>query len=147
MNRILFLVGMSLVFACSEKPAGNHGLTEEEALASAIAETIISFDGNWNATWITSPASFENVPDVTSFEMNGYFLFQGDSVTITANGFEGCIFGIDTITHSQKWLVSNDSLHLIGENGIRGISYKITDKTSSSLNLLLMNDIFLKLKK
>ncbi|MFY0688123.1 MAG: hypothetical protein JXQ90_13210 [Cyclobacteriaceae bacterium] len=104
-------------------------------------------DGNWNAKWTTLPESFQGIPDIESFEMNGNFIFNGDSITITAMGFPGCVFGIDTISHTQGWRISGDTLYLINREGQPGISYVIKEQQSNLIKLQLMDDIFVDLTK
>ena len=79
--------------------------------------------------------------------MNGNFIFIGDSLTVIANGYPGCIFGIDTIQHTQRWELKNDSLHLISENNFRGISYKVESIDAGAIELKLMDDIFITLNR
>jgi hypothetical protein len=110
-------------------------------------ENETQLDGNWSAVWETLPESFQNVDNIESFEMTGNFIFSGDSITIIANGFPGCVFGVDTIQHTQGCKISNDTLYLINENNVQGISYIIKSKTQSTLELQLMEDIFIHLKK
>jgi|TARA_B110000503_G_scaffold143711_1_gene247439 hypothetical protein len=104
-------------------------------------------DGEWRAVWEIRPASFENIENITSFKMDGRFLFKEDSVIIMAYGYEGCIFGVDTIQHAQSWKISGDTLYLLNEANLQGISYLITSKTDQSIELQLMDDIFIHLNK
>lgn len=106
-----------------------------------------NLEGRWEAQWKTLPESFQGIGDITSFEMDGAFIFQGDSLTVIANGFPGCVFGIDTIQHTQLWKVSNDSLHLINENNVQGISYKLESVNDNRVEMKLMEDIFLTLER
>ena len=103
--------------------------------------------GNWNARWETTPEAFEGLSGDLAFEMSGSFEFTQDSLTIIAQGFSGCVFGEDTLSHTQGWELSGDTLHLITDQNIRGISYQITKKESDRLKLQLMSDIFVYLSK
>ena len=107
----------------------------------------VKLEGVWDAVWETSPESFGKAAGIESFTMNGKFIFLGDSITIIAYGYKGCIFGVDTIEHSQKWKEQNDTLHLINETNLKGISYFIKSKDENSIELQLMKDIFIHLKK
>ena len=107
----------------------------------------IKLQGTWNAVWETSPESFGKIADIESFTMNGKFIFLGDSITIIAHGYKGCVFGVDTIEHSQKWNIQNDTLYLVNETNLKGISYFIKSKNENSIELQLMEDIFIHLKK
>ncbi len=119
-----------LMIGCSERKEGSTNL-----------------QGTWNAKWKTLPSSFGGISEITSFEMNGNFIFKDDSLTVIANGYPGCVFGVDTIQHTQLWDLTNDSLHLISENNIRGISYKIESMDDRTVELKLMEDIFLTLSR
>ena len=101
--------------------------------------------GNWTARWETSADTY---PDENmKFFMDGNFTFTKDNLTVKANGFEGCIFGVDTLIHTQSWYVSSDSLYLFNDPGSVGIIYKITSRSDRKIELQLMEDIFITLKK
>ena len=102
--------------------------------------------GSWKADWKTEPESFPDIEDV-DLTMDGQVVFTTDSVSITAYGYPGCIFSSDTLTHSLTWKMSNDSLHLINDEEIYGISYKILTMSSAKVELQLMDDIYLTLSK
>ena len=107
----------------------------------------LKLEGTWDAIWETSPESFEKIDGIENFTMNGKFIFHGDSITIIANGYKGCVFGVDTIKHSQKWNLQNDTLYLVNETNLKGISYLIKSKNENRIELQLMEDIFIHLKK
>ena len=107
----------------------------------------LKLEGAWDAIWETSPESFGKINGIENFTMNGKFIFHGDSITIIAHGYKGCIFGVDTIKHSQKWKVQNDTLYLLNKTNLRGISYFIRSKNEDFIELQLMEDIFIHLKK
>jgi len=118
-----------LVFSCNKK-----------------SEEGISTEGSWYATWKTLPESYPGITDV-DFTMNGSFNFEGENVTIIANGYPGCIFNIDTIEHSQNWKISNDTLYLFSDPEVISLSYKIKKLKEDSIELQLMEDIFVTLSK
>lgn len=103
--------------------------------------------GEWSAVWSTLPAAYEGVSGITSFEMDGAFIFTADSVTVIANGFNGCVFGVDTLSHTQLWSVRNDSLFLISAPDGNGITYVMKERSENSIKMQLLDDIFLDLKK
>ena len=107
----------------------------------------VKLQGTWDAVWETSSESFGKITGIESFTMNGKFIFQGDSITIVAHGYKGCVFGVDTIQHSQTWKMQNDTLYLVNESNLQGISYFIKSKDENSIELQLMEDIFIHLKK
>ena len=79
--------------------------------------------------------------------MNGNFIFTADSLTVTAQGFEGCIFNSDTLTHTQSWYVENDTLFLMNDPDLPGMTYQIKSKSANTIELQLMEDIFVTLSK
>ncbi len=103
--------------------------------------------GTWKAQWVTNPASFPGVSDVKSFSMDGEITFYSDSAEINAYGFPGCIFSSDTLRHSLKWVISSDTLSFLNEDDVYGMSYKIKEIKERAVELQLMEDIFLSLKK
>jgi len=105
------------------------------------------FQGKWKANWSTSKEAFPEVGNDVALNMEGWVEFDEDEVTITAYGFPGCIFSADTLTHSQKWVLRSDTLELLNEGDMRGISYLLKEKTDSRVQLVLMGDIFLDLTR
>ena len=102
--------------------------------------------GEWKAKWTTLPASFPGVEGV-DFEMDGVVQFTADSITISAYGYEGCIFSEDTLTHTLKWQISQDSLKLVNADNIHGMTYMIKELSEDKIELVMMDDIFLSLKR
>ncbi|MEQ8470338.1 MAG: hypothetical protein RIC35_04095 [Marinoscillum sp.] len=117
------------------------------AACSSSSEIPEGWEGSWTATWVTDPASFEGIEGITDYTMPGKVIFDADEVNIKAFGFEGCVFSKDTLDHSLKWKVSNDSLILINDEETPGMVYLIKEKTSDKIKLQLMDDIFLNLEK
>ena len=79
--------------------------------------------------------------------MDGELIFYPDSVQINAFGFPGCIFSSDTLRHSLKWVISSDTLNLLNEDDVYGMSYTIKSITDETVELQLMDDILLTLSK
>ena len=102
--------------------------------------------GNWKAKWETLPESYPTLEDMELY-MNGNFIFSNDSLIVKANGFDGCIFNSDTLTHTQSWFVSNDTLFLINDPDQPGMIYTVKSKSETKIKLQLMNDIFVTLTK
>ncbi|MEQ9302481.1 MAG: hypothetical protein RJQ14_01095 [Marinoscillum sp.] len=131
MRKILIILIVVFLSACSgnssENPAG--------------------WEGSWKATWETDPASFEGIDGITSYTMPGKVTFNSNQVNIKAFGFEGCVFSKDTLDHSLRWRVSNDSLILINDEETPGMVYLIKEKSDNNVRLQLMEDIFLNLEK
>lgn len=110
------------------------------------SERPASWIGEWKATWSTPPDAYPGMGGMT-FEMNGSFVFDSDSLTVAANGFDGCIFHADTLVHTQGWHVSNDTLFLVNEPGSLGMTYTIKAKSDDQIKLQLLDDIFVTLEK
>ena len=130
MKRVLAITLLGFLVACSgggEKPSG--------------------WEGEWIATWETDPASFEGIEGISDYSMPGMVIFGPEMVNIKAYGFEGCVFSKDTLDHSLRWRVSNDSLILINDEDTPGMVYQIKEKTTDLIRLQLMEDIFLTLEK
>jgi hypothetical protein len=117
------------------------------ACQTTDSERPTAWQGHWEASWQTSAESFAQTDQITDFTMNGFFTFEGDSLTVTAQGYPGCIFGPDTISHTQGWIVRNDSLLLINEDEQFGISYQVKAMSSNKIELQLLDDIFVTLSK
>ena len=104
--------------------------------------------GTWKAQWVTDPASYPGVDPSVDFTMDGKFKFDSDGkVTISAYGHKGCIFSSDTLVHSLNWKLKNDTLKLVNENDIHGMTYKVLNLSSDKMKLQLMDDIFLNLDR
>lgn len=112
------------------------------------SEATIDVVGTWEAQWVTDPASYPDVDPSVKFTMNGEFEFKsGGQVTISAFGHKGCIFSSDTLVHSLYWKLRNDTLKLVNENDIHGMTYSVLALSSEEMKLQLMDDIFLNLNK
>lgn len=103
--------------------------------------------GKWKADWKTSKEAFPDVDDDVALTMEGWVEFTNDEVTITAYGYPGCIFSSDTLRHSQKWALRNDTLELLNEGDLHGITYLVREATDEHIQLVLMGDIFLNLTR
>ena len=115
--------------------------------SSQVDEQGNPFEGNWQAQWDTNPAGFPDVSDASIFSMNGNFNFENERVTVTANGFPGCIFSADTLSHTLNWQYENDTLSLINDGDIYGMTYKVLGIEQKQIRLQLMEDIFVTLKR
>ena len=104
--------------------------------------------GEWEAKWETLESSYPDVKNVTSFTMDGSWTFNEDStVTVKAFGFEGCIFGEDTISHTQRWQLTDNKLNLLNDGNTPGMSYTVLSNEENKIKLQLMSDIFIYLEK
>jgi len=130
----LQLILLALVFACTSSKS------EKEA------DRPSEWYGNWTAEWETPPESYPGVTDM-EFYMDGSFEFTQDSLTVTANGYPDCIFNVDTLSHTQTWYVSNDTLFLINDPESPGMTYRVASKDENRIKLQLMQDIFVTLTR
>ena len=104
------------------------------------------WNGTWTAEWETPPKSYPEMKDM-EFYMTGRFAFTSDSLTKTVNGYPGCIFAVDTLSHTQAWHISGDTLFLINYPGTTGMTYQIVSKSADRIKLQLMEDIFITLSR
>jgi hypothetical protein len=104
------------------------------------------WQGKWNAQWKTPPESYPGIENMV-FAMNGIFTFSADSLTVQANGFDGCIFNTDTLMHTQSWYILNDTLFLLSDSNIQGMTYRVKSKSEDKIELQLLDDIFITLTK
>jgi len=102
--------------------------------------------GDWKAEWETPPESYPDLTDM-EFYMDGRFVFSEDSLTVINNGYPGCIFAVDTLKHTQSWKISNDMLISYNDTSTPGMAYKVKSLSGNSIELQLMEDIFIKLTK
>lgn len=133
MKKLLFIPFIALI-ACASP--------SNEEQANRPAEWV----GSWNAEWETPPESYPEVQDM-EFYMTGVFAFTEDSLTKTVNGYPGCIFAVDTLSHTQSWHVSNDTLFLMNGPESAGMTYRVASKSDEQIRLQLMEDIFVTLSK
>lgn len=117
------------------------------AFSCSSSEDPADLDGTWEAQWKADPLSFQDMSPRTKYTMNGEFVFDGENLTVKAEGYPGCLFGEDTISHTQQWKISRDTLHLISEPGITGISYRILSQSRDTMELQLLDDISITLRK
>lgn len=130
----IFFIPIILLFSCSP--------SADEKSANRPSE----WQGTWNAEWETPPESYPGIEDM-EFYMDGKFVFTQDSLTKTVHGYPGCIFAVDTLSHTQSWYVSNDTLFLINDKESPGMTYKIAEKSDDRIKLQLLEDIFVTLSK
>lgn len=155
MKKSVILLLPILFFSC-----GSSNPSDKDLLAKALLEkesmilfqdslrkvSLVEWGGDWSANWETPAESYPGIENM-SFTMDGNFIFTSDSLTVKANGFDGCIFNSDTLSHTQSWYVSNDTLFLLNEPDMPGMTYLIKSKSKNKVELQLMEDIFVTLTK
>ena len=103
--------------------------------------------GKWRAFWETSGDGLINLSkdDLT---MHGFMTFDTEGkVTIDAFGHEGCIFSSDTLTHQLNWKLEEGVLRFIDQEDDHGLPYKIQNMQKEEIQLKLLEDIYLTLKR
>ena len=156
-NYYLFIPILVFSLSCSTGKADNEELSDEEILKRQIAYkdslkavndsiNMQKLIGSWNAEWETPPESYPEVKDM-EFYMTGRFAFTEDSLTKTVNGYPGCIFAVDTLSHTQSWYVSGDTLFLMNGPDSPGMTYRMATNSDNRIRLQLMQDIFVTLTK
>lgn len=101
--------------------------------------------GKWDAVWIIQNSGISNG---SRDNMKGYMEFHENGVVgIEARGYPGCIFSSDTIQNQLMWKVTNDTLHLYNPNDQFKLSYFIQNASENTINLKLLDDIFVTLNK
>ncbi|MFY0627678.1 MAG: lipocalin family protein [Reichenbachiella sp.] len=104
--------------------------------------------GEWNVQWITYPEKGAAPDPSINLTMNGKMNIKSDGkITVHAYGYEGCIFGTDTLEHTLNWSLSGDTLNLTNDGDEFGIPYIIKESSSDKMKLQLVEDVFLFLTK
>ena len=129
-----FLILSVLVFACTTSTNENSSNRPNEWV------------GSWKAEWETPPESYPDMVDM-EFYMDGRFTFTEDSLEVIANGYPDCIFNVDTLSHTQSWYVSSDTLFLVNDPESPGMTYRVAYKEEGRIKLQLMDDIFVTLTR
>lgn len=110
-------------------------------------ENASPWEGEWSATWVTDSAAYSGLHGITAYTMPGKITFDSDSINIQAYGFDGCVFGHDTLDHTMKWKIRHDSLILINDPQTPGMIYHIREMSESKMHLQLMEDIYVLLER
>ena len=103
--------------------------------------------GHWTAMWETTMEDLENI-DRDNLKMHGNILFRDDGqVVIEAYGHDGCVFSSDTLKNQLQWKLDGETLRFIDKGDDMGLPYQIKNFHADQVELVLMNDIFLTLKR
>lgn len=106
-------------------------------------------EGDWKVQWVTTPDKDAKGDQTVNYTMNGKMnIEKGGKITISAYGYDGCIFGADTLIHSLNWELKADTiLNLTNEGDKYGIPYYITSASEDKVKLQLVEDVYLFLTK
>lgn len=129
----------AITFACQK------GGSEKEIPVDGLSKSDLK--GEWKVQWVTTPEEGKTVDPSVNYTMNGAMIFEDSKLTINAYGYEGCIFGTDTLSHSLNWKIQSDTLNLVNEGDPFGIPYIIKEASSKKIKLQLVEDVFLFLTK
>ena len=102
--------------------------------------------GKWKVKWsIKKDKDFD--PSM-ALHMDGSADFSEDgSAKITAFGYQGCIFGNDTIKNELIWRVKENRLHLVNQLEKFELKYDISELSEDKVKLQLLDDISLELRR
>ncbi|MBU2915442.1 MULTISPECIES: hypothetical protein [Reichenbachiella] len=107
-----------------------------------------SLVGNWDVQWVTYPDNEAPMDPSINLTMNGKMDIKPDGkITISAFGYENCIFGKDTLVHSLEWEMLGDTLNVKNKGDEFGMPYKILEASDSKVKLQLVEDVYLFLTK
>lgn len=107
-----------------------------------------SLVGNWDVQWVTYPDKETPMDPSINLTMNGKMDIKPDGkITISAFGYENCIFGKDTLVHSLEWEMLGDTLNVKNKGDEFGMPYKILEASDSKVKLQLVEDVYLFLTK
>ena len=106
------------------------------------------FSGMWLATWQHDPATFPYDTDPATLRMEGHLAFMPNgAVTVTALGFEGCVFSTDTVVNALNYAWQDNKLLLINAKEAFTMDYEIMAQSANSITLSFMQDITLTLRR
>ncbi|UXP33328.1 hypothetical protein N6H18_05105 [Reichenbachiella agarivorans] len=104
--------------------------------------------GNWNVQWVTYPDKNTPLDPSINLTMNGKMEIKGNGkITISAFGYDNCIFGKDTLIHTLNWEVLGDTLNVKNDGDEFGMPYLIVDYGEDKMKLQLVEDVYLFLTK
>ena len=106
------------------------------------------FTGTWEAEWYLVDEDMHGMFSDSEIKMNGQVVIDQDqSVEIIAYGFEGCVFASDTARNKLNFEFQDSILNLVNKEKEVVFSYRVKEKLTEKLTLLLMDDIQLTLSR
>jgi hypothetical protein len=132
-NRIIGLPVFLIIF-----------LVMNACISSKKKEEIII--GEWEAEWEAMPQ--EGVAKDICRQMKGRVKFLADGkVEMTGYGHQGCIFSEDTLKNNLHWKFEQEYLSLQNVQDPFQMEYKVKEFSDNQVQLVLMQDIILKLSR
>ena len=105
------------------------------------------FHGNWKAVWSISKKNLDSMQSLKTNTMLGHVSFEENGkVYLQGFGNSDCIFSSDTITYNTSWTIQNNIL-IVGHNQLNQFEYKINSLAKDEIQLTLLDDISLVLRK
>ena len=105
------------------------------------------FHGNWKAVWSISKKNLDSIPSPKTNTMLGHVSFEENGkVYLEGFGNSDCIFSSDTISYNTSWTIQNNKL-IVGHNQLNQFEYKINSLAKDEIQLTLLDDISLVLRK
>lgn len=130
------LIAVVLLSSCAGKKAEGEN------------DDSINMVGKWNVQWVTTPDPNMPSDEGINYTMNGVFdIERSGKITISAYGYDNCIFGKDTLVHSLEWELLGDTLNVKNKGDEFGMPYKILQATEDKIKLQLVEDVYLFLSK
>ena len=104
--------------------------------------------GEWVAVWTMNPSDLtENIPP-ENLTMSGVFRFLEDNTAnVTAYGYTGCLFCSATLTNKLTWELQDSTLIMKNLDFDFTLEYSVRNHKRKSLELVLMEDITIRLNK
>jgi hypothetical protein len=101
--------------------------------------------GSWAATWSLDSAT---APAVGWASMTGRIRFHPDGAAeVTAYGYDGCALAADTLHHRLIWRLKGNLLSFSDSSAVPGLEYRVLRRDGPELELLLLDEIRLRLVK
>ncbi|MFC2125396.1 hypothetical protein ACFLU5_11355 [Bacteroidota bacterium] len=105
-------------------------------------------NGEWKAEWSMKPSDLTTDILPENLSMTGIFrFFEDNTAQVTANGYTGCLFCSDTLTNKLTWELMDSTLIMKNLDYDFTLEYTIQNRLDKSLELVLMEDITIRLNK
>ncbi|PIB36909.1 hypothetical protein BFP72_16615 [Reichenbachiella sp. 5M10] len=133
---VLLFFAWAAFFACEQKSKDSQNATVNNSPTNLI--------GQWDVQWVTYPDKNAPLDPNINLTMNGKMdLKKNGQITISAYGYDNCIFGKDTLIHSLTWEILGDTLNVKNQGDEFGMPYVILESSENKVKLQLVEDVFL----
>jgi hypothetical protein len=104
--------------------------------------------GEWEAHWETVAEEGYSELKAENLRMDGFIKFNADGkVEIAAFGYDGCIFSDDTLRNVLNWRIDDSVIRFIDDGDDHGLPYTINKFSRDEMQLTLLKDINLTLRR